>query len=232
MHYYLDGYNLMFRLLRAGGDLKAKRSQIIKDIYQKSTLLDLKVTLVFDAQYQPEEFSKGNFHQLEILYSNYGQTADECILSELKHVKTPHLYTVVTSDKKLAWLARLRHLKTETVEEFVCWLNQRVKNKLREIKKGPQPVIVPKAVVPKESPKPPQEGSNPEDCFKYYLESFQQAYLLIREQDAQKKEQRLAKKSQKSGKPRKKGPPPQDLSEPFLWDYWLNAFEKGEEETP
>lgn len=171
MHYYIDGYNLMFRVLRVGDDLSLQREKVIADLSRKAEVLQLNLTLVFDAQYQLGESSKSHYRRLEIIFSAQNQTADEYIIHELKSKKNPLQFTVVTSDKKLAWLARRQAAKTETVEEFLNWLGKRYENKGR-LKKIPiEKKVVKKTPLPKKS----TEKISPEDSFNYYLETFQKA---------------------------------------------------------
>ena len=131
MHYYIDGYNLLFRVLRAGDDLQKQRQEITADIGKKVTLLELEATLVFDSHYQKDGYVRSHLNSLEIVFTAMGETADELILQELKESAHPSQHTVVTSDKKLANLCRLRQAKTESIDEFLGWLNKRYKNKQR-----------------------------------------------------------------------------------------------------
>lgn len=225
MHYYLDGYNLMFRILRAGGNLCDKRNQIVRDIHQKSAVLNLNITLVFDSQYQTNEFGKSHFRNLEIIFSDFGETADERILRELRNVANPQLYTVVSSDKKLAWLARRRYLKTESVEVFIQWLNQRYRNRLKSIKKGPLPSTVSK-LEKVQKIATIQESTHVNDCYDYYLDYFQQEYEHLEQAEGLKKDQRKAHKKSK------KNPKKTEQKEAILdvWEYWLKTFENKPEE--
>jgi hypothetical protein len=197
MHYYLDGYNMMFRILRATEDFQSQRERIISDLSTKMQVLGLDVTVVFDAKYQKGEMSRFRTRSLEILYTAEGETADEYILNELKAESKPSEHTVVTSDKQLAYLAKLCHSHAETVEHFIAWLNRRYKNKLR------RPVTEAKKHVP---PTPIQAKAPaalpPEQCYDYYLGVF---------------EQRLKEQSIKS-----KSEPKEILSD---MQRWLRAFE-------
>lgn len=227
MHYFIDGYNLMFRLSRAGGDLKTQREEIIQDLEIKINTLGINATLVFDAQYQPDESSRSHIMGLEILFTNAGETADDFILHALKEDTKPHRQTVVTSDKKLAWLARRSHANTETIEEFVALLNRRYKNKLRP-KKTKQyiPSVTPKRII--QTQQPVIEAS-PEDCFDYYLDQFQKSFAVI---DQEKQAKREAKKieaervSKRKSRKRSPSPPRKEESQQSLEQRWLSAFNR------
>lgn len=233
MHYYIDGYNLMFRVMRADDDLQKQRQDIIQDLEIKVNLLELDVTLVFDAQYQDSESSRSHVNRLEICFTSIGETADEFILHALKAERRPTLQTVVTSDKKLAWLSRRALAKTESVEEFITWLNRRYKNKLSENKKNKSKKNTappfPQTTKPKSSPKPPQtpdSHSPPEQCFDYYLNNFETEFLSITQEQAKKKE---IKKSTSKTSRQKKRPQPtskQDTDSLSNEARWRNAFER------
>ena len=189
MRYLIDGYNLMFRVLRAGDDLQAQRERIIRDLNAKIQFLDLDATIVFDAHYQIGDSHRTHYRQVEILFTAQGETADEHILSTLKKAKEPSEYTVVTSDKKLAWLSRRKLAKTETVEEFLSLLARRFKNKIRRMKevKLVEPTKPVKKAVP---PVAPISQKNAEECFDYYLQQFEESFHDLASKAPIKKEEK------------------------------------------
>lgn len=175
--YYIDGYNLMFRALRAGDDLQRQREAIIKDLQGKIHLLQLDAVLVFDAQYQYGGTEKTHLKQLEIVFTAEGETADEYILRKLKSASHPEKCVVVTSDKRLAWAARRRSAKTESVEEFLSWINKRCLNKIRRLKKAepnPNPLKAPSIPRSLSISKEITPGDTIEERFAYYLKVFEE----------------------------------------------------------
>lgn len=225
MHYYIDGYNLMFRVLRAGDDLQQQRESIIRELHRKIHLLNLDVTLVFDAQYQAGTSTRTNFQHLKILFTEFGETADDLILQELKHEKFPQQHTVVTSDKKLAWLARRRHAKTETVEDFLTWLNSRYKNKIKRKSHPTPPRTLPRLIQPPQAPPPDSsqslEHSSVEECYEYYLQHFETAYETMNSALPPKKTSSPSKKKKKNKIP------PRDMDTKLSnEERWLKAFER------
>jgi hypothetical protein len=186
MHYYIDGYNLLFRILRAGDDVRKQREEITLDIEKKIGLLELDATLVFDSHYHEGESEKSHFKSLEIIFTAKGETADEFILQELKESSSPAQHTVVTSDKKLARLCRLRLGKTESVDEFLAWLGKRYKNKLRQKRNlakappPPAPKVEPEPKKPDPAAAPPAAEDSAEKCFSYYLDTFEK---VVQEQE-------------------------------------------------
>ena len=231
MHYFIDGYNLLFRILRNGDNLADQRRQIIEDLCQKVKILQLDVTLVFDSQYQPGDSERSYYNSLEIQYTSEGETADDFILSALKRSAHPEAQTVVTSDKHLAWLSRRRLAKTEPIEEFITWLNKRFKNKLRQSKKEKE-ILQEKATqaAPKKIMKRvPTSKSTVEDCYDFYLESFEKEY----EQDKQQKQAKQPATPPKVKKTPKKSKLskdllPEDSSEKHLseTERWHTIFNK------
>lgn len=228
MHYYIDGYNLLFRILHKGDDLKKQRELLIQDLKQKILLTGLDATLVFDSQYQQDEGTRTHLNNLEIVFTAAGETADEFILQELKESKTPAKHTVVTSDKKLSWLCRRRLANTESVEDFISWLNKRYKNKLRQQKnplkqskllKTEEASPQPSHISTETSPQLPKKLASAEECFGYYLKIFQQ-HSPISEDSKEISNRASLKKKQKKQKNASE-------EETYLSDLqrWQNAFE-------
>ncbi|MGK5594447.1 MAG: NYN domain-containing protein [Parachlamydiaceae bacterium] len=126
MHYFIDGYNLLFRLARAGeGPLQLQREKMIEELGRKINALSIDATIVFDSHYQQGLRSRNSILNFEILFTDEGETADECILDELRRMPFSHEQMVVTSDKKLSWQARLKGAQTQTVEAFLAFLEQK-----------------------------------------------------------------------------------------------------------
>jgi hypothetical protein len=246
MHYFIDGYNLLFRFLHDDNKLSDQREAVIHDLNTKIEILELEVTLVFDAQYQLGETSRSHYDNLEILFSGHGETADDLILEEIKRELRPRQVVVVTSDKKLAWFARRCSAKTESVEFFMDWLNRRYKNKLRALKNPKSVRALPSALSGKKhsedvlqaeqsqlqsQPQPkvvkvPSAKSTPEECFDYYLDLFQSEANKIIESRAQKKQ---AQAESQKAKPKRKGKKPPERLEPPILDHtdrWLKIFEQ------
>lgn len=211
MHYFIDGYNLLFRLSRdfQEDDLQSQRETIIQELSLKITELKMQATLVFDAAYQTGLRSRKNYDSLEILFTEEGETADECILDELKKCRHPKNETVVTSDKKLAWYARRRGAKTQSTEGFLQKLSLKIRKKAIQKKLN---ISVKKAALPL----PAKKTESVED---FYLRIFEERLA---------KEQGLVKES-KLGKSKKTHAKLEKKAEQLLSDYerWLKAFEEN-----
>lgn len=227
MHYYIDGYNLMFRIARVHDDLSAFRQQLIEQLYDKIQDIDIDITIVFDAHYQAGESSRTHFQHMEIVFTEEGESADDRILEEIKAERYPRRITVVTSDKKLAWFARRCSAKTESVEDFLYWLNKRHKNRLRQKKQAKLSGVVPRLIEPKPLPKKsskPASNASPEQCGDYYLDAFQKEFAKIEASQPPPK----AHKPPKQRKKPKIEPQPENPEDKALMDMerWLNIFER------
>lgn len=218
MHYYIDGYNLLFRMKIAGENLQTMRKLIIEDLNKKVKAIGLSATLVFDSQYQEGDETRGHFNHLEIVYTAQGETADDYILKELKKATKPLQLTVITSDNRLAWRARRRNAKTESVEEFVKWIDKRFRNKLISRK---QEVAEKKKVAHTEILlSEPSIEIKAEDCFEYYLEQFEEKFKKLIPESEKPKKTAGKKRRSKRIEEKKEEEPLSDM------ERWLKLFER------
>lgn len=194
MLYIIDGYNLMFKVLRAGDDLQKQRITIIKDLNAKVQLLGIDALLVFDAQYKYGEAQRSHYNHLEIHFTAQGEIADDYILKHVKNSPQPGEIIVVTSDKKLSMLSRRRGAKAETVDEFLSLLNRRYRNKLKQLNEPPAVLTTTPLEEPKKELKPKLKDT-PEQCFEFYLDKFEKELLEqgVKPQSTMKKKTRLVK---------------------------------------
>lgn len=230
MHYYIDGYNLLFRLMHTHDNLQTSREQIILDLNKKVSLVKIDASVVFDGTFQVGEGTRTHFDHIEILFTAEGETADEFILEELKNSRRPEQETVVTSDKKLAWQARCRQARTENVEEFMSWLNKSYKNKLKQLKNPPKPRITskPKPLEPLTPAEPLLEAA--ESSHDYYARIFEAHYLELVKNEKPRKPKANAKHPSPKKQKRKKDPfqsePILPLDAPSQMERWQKTFEE------
>lgn len=229
MHYYIDGYNLLFRLMHSHDHLQTSREQVILDLNKKVSLVKIDVSVVFDGTFQVGEGTRTHFDHIEILFTAEGETADEFILDELKNSRRPEQETVVTSDKKLAWQARCRQAHTESVEEFITWLNKSYKNKLKQLKNPPKPRIIPKPPLPS-TPAEPLIEAVAESSHDYYMRIFEAHYLELVKNEKPRKSKAPTKQPSPKKQKRKKDPfqsePILPLDAPSQVERWQKAFEE------
>lgn len=243
MHYYIDGYNLLFRLMhKAHDDLQTHREAIILDINKKAALLKLDISIVFDSTFQLGDRTRAHYDALEILFTAHGETADEYIIDELKQSTQPQKETVVTSDKKLAWRARTLSAHTESINDFLLWINKSYKNRQQRLRKANLPLKSPRiAPLPQEElkiqqPLIPSKNAPLEAYSDYYAQIFEAEWQeLVKNQQISKEEaaaQHAAKKTRPPRHPRQKKDPFQSPSAPepdtpTEMERWLKLFEKG-----
>lgn len=232
MHYYIDGYNMLFRHISSSKNLQSEREYLLNELNQKISLLRLDVSIVFDANFREGGRSKSHLKGLEILYSAEGETADQYILDVISHATNPRREVVVTNDKILASHVRHFSAKVETVEMFMQWLNRSYQKRLKNPKKlETKPVLIQPI-----SPPPPIPIIPPpllpkidyERDIDYYQRIFEAKFQIIDEQ--QKKEKAEKRPLKKSRKPKKPKDPFQDLAnrpkkEATEMERWLKAFE-------
>ncbi|MFY7842667.1 MAG: NYN domain-containing protein [Rhabdochlamydiaceae bacterium] len=134
MIYLIDGYNLLFQ---TQGRVKSLERQRIKCLdYLKPFSLDLSMIIVFDGAADLFQQTKRSHQQdLEIVYTSETESADDYIISFLDTVRTPQLYTVVSSDRHLLKQARDRKAHIKEVQDFFTFLDMRNKKKHRSSEK-------------------------------------------------------------------------------------------------
>lgn len=227
MHYYIDGYNLLFNYLHHRDTFQNQRDQIIEELSEKLKLVALDITIVFDAHYQLGEGTRSHFRDLEIFFTSQGETADDFILDRLKESKKPHTETVVTSDKKLAWLSKKLHAQTQSIEDFILWLNRLYKNKLKGNKLVPK--VIPKPI-PKQTNQILPQHSSPSDRLHFYEQLFESKFHKLMKEEKIRSTELKGETPQK--RQRKKIPQDPFLSENAAEDKtqddmerWLKIFE-------
>lgn len=199
--YLIDGYNLFFRTTRGeeGENFTKEREKIILTLAEQIHLAKLSALLVFDSAWHEGPAERKIKNQLEICYTDLGQSADDWIIGEVKRAEKPAQIVVVTSDRKLAWRARIKGAQTLPVEEFLIYLRRLVKKHTAP----PKPLSFPSQI---EIKKPPTLN-----------ERYEKAFTREIEQEVPQgtKPQKLKKKEKKET--------------PSVSDYerWLKAFENG-----
>lgn len=140
MHYYIDGYNLLFRIFEDIDPLREKREIVIEALQDTFSDVKLNLSIVFDSRFElsedfPTRFSQG---PLEIIYSPRGLCADKYILELLSFEKHPKAVTIVTSDNFLAKQAKQIGAKVKDLEDFLEFFNRKRSTKKRKEQKFSQ----------------------------------------------------------------------------------------------
>ena len=120
MHYWIDGYNLLFHLPKTSGSFEEKRRFLICEIEKQVEKLSLTVTIVFDASDPAQNHdTRTHLHSLEIIYTHPKKSADDAILEAVELSKSPSQLCVVTSDKGLSTKAKALGAKTLPLSDFI-----------------------------------------------------------------------------------------------------------------
>jgi len=130
MHYWIDGYNLLFRITKNYRDMKQNERKLLAALNQSILLLRYQATVVFDGREKdPPEALRRNFDALALIYTPHHQTADNYILEAVADSPDPSQETVVSSDYELLGKAKQRGAKIQTVEEFISKLVKKKQKK-------------------------------------------------------------------------------------------------------
>lgn len=232
MHYYIDGYNMLFRMTQFQQGLQAERESLLEDLNRKISLLKLDVSIVFDAAFQAGGRSRTHLDALEILYTGEGETADEFILDVLSQASAPRQEIVVTSDKILA--AQVRHLsaKVEPVEEFLRWLNRSYEKRLKQperVKKTQKQIQLPPPT-PSSDHAALAPKADAESLMNYYQRMFEAEFQKIAASEEKRKiERRTGKKTRRPKKAKDpfKIEPSMEDKEASDMERWLRIFENN-----
>jgi uncharacterized protein len=125
-HYFIDGYNLIFRVFQKKASLEEKRSEILAIFNQVALQQQLDLTFVFDATLQKDAMShRGHYDHLEIVYTGAAESADDYILHEISERINPSLETVITSDRELATRSKNLGAQALSIENFLAMLRKK-----------------------------------------------------------------------------------------------------------
>lgn len=131
MQYWIDGYNLLFRIPHLQGSLEEKRSQLILHLNSLAKKSDLSFVLVFDANDKERSLDRRtHYDALEIIYTTSKKTADEAILERVEAVRHPATVCVVSSDKGLTSQVRALGAQVLSLSEFCLFLDKKRFKKL------------------------------------------------------------------------------------------------------
>ena len=130
MHYWIDGYNLLFYLPKTNGSFEEKRRVLISQINEQAKLLSLQSTIVFDASDPSQKHdSRSHYDCLEIVYTHAKKSADDAILEAVEFSRNRANLCVVSSDKGLSLKAQALGAQILSLPEFLFFLFKKHKKK-------------------------------------------------------------------------------------------------------
>lgn len=127
LHYWVDGYNLLFRIEKSYLSLKANKQKFLLTLANIAQTFNYSITVVFDGKQKNQiDAHQENLGCLALVYTASEQTADDYILERLQEKKHLSTQIVVSSDLKLLKKVHSLGARTQTIEAF---LNQIAKKK-------------------------------------------------------------------------------------------------------
>ncbi len=131
MLYFIDGYNLLFRMFHSQDKLEKQRNIIISFLIKRITSLKGEVYLIFDGKYKNDEFEgRDYFDALNVIYTPKGQTADNYIIDRAEYSQQTSQITVISSDKALTGKCKALGCITQSIDAF---LNQLLKKQKKPL---------------------------------------------------------------------------------------------------
>ena len=120
MDYWIDGYNLLFKLNSYTKSLEQSREGLINELKLHLIKSNLRAKIIFDSNEEnssdfPSVKSKT---PLEILFSPKGMSADDYIIEMLHATKSAKNTTVVTNDTHLAFSCKNTQAWTMSIDDF------------------------------------------------------------------------------------------------------------------
>ena len=147
MKYLLDGYNILFRERDSTGSLEEQRTRLFEKWNLYAENLHLNITVVLDSHRQEGELQRHHFHSLEIIYTDFAQTADDWIIEYVEHIPSNkrRQLTVVTSDRSLMQKVRLEQVAVLSVSSFFKEIERKTHSQLSRKDKTRHPPSIPQS---------------------------------------------------------------------------------------
>jgi uncharacterized protein len=129
-HYWIDGYNLLFRLTKDYQTMRQNERKILTALNEAILQMNYSVTVILDGREKDSpEAVRRNLDSLALIYTPFHQTADDYILEMIDLSSHPEQQTVVSSDLELLGKARQKGARGLTIEQFLAKLTLKKKKK-------------------------------------------------------------------------------------------------------
>lgn len=131
MHYFIDGYNLLFRLpQKKSRSLEKQRDSLIEVLDVELAPIKGEVSIIFDSSEEIRDFAQcAKKKNLQVLYAPKGKTADDYIIELVEQRKNAKIITVITSDGDLARQCQYLGSQTKSIEDFFAFISTKSKKK-------------------------------------------------------------------------------------------------------
>ena len=160
MEYLLDGYNILFREKDSDGSLEEQRVRLFEKLNLLAEASHLNLIVVLDSHRQAGELERHHFHSLEVVYTDFDQTADDYIIEYVECLATSkrHRTKVVTSDKLLMQKVRFERVEVLSVSAFFSEIERKAHSRLSKKTKPHQ--STPRSKAEKSPPPSPSLSDN------------------------------------------------------------------------
>ncbi|MDN3505568.1 MAG: NYN domain-containing protein [Rhabdochlamydiaceae bacterium] len=121
MDYWIDGYNLLFKIKSHMHSLHQSREELLNELKLHLIKSQMKATIIFDsAEENSGDFpSKKSLHPIEVIFSPAGMTADDYILEMLRTTISAKNTVIVTNDSHLAFSCRNSLARSYSIDDFL-----------------------------------------------------------------------------------------------------------------
>ena len=120
MEYWIDGYNLLFKIGMYTKTLEQSRKSLIGELRLHLIKSNLRAKIIFDSsEAHGSEFpSVTSTTPLEIIFAPAKLSADDYIIEMLEHSRSARNTTIVTNDSQLSFRAKGCKAFTLSIDEF------------------------------------------------------------------------------------------------------------------
>jgi predicted RNA-binding protein with PIN domain len=127
MKYLLDGYNILFREKDARGSLEEQRGRLFDKLSLLAEDSHRTLIVVLDSHHQIGDSERHHYRALEVIYTDFDQTADDYIIEYVERlpVNKRSRVKVVTSDRTLMQKVRLERVEVLPVSSFLKELEKK-----------------------------------------------------------------------------------------------------------
>ncbi len=132
MIYYIDGYNLLFSYFSDCEKAEPLECQEINKFIDQINRAHLKVILVFDAYNSPQQISRFDFREVEVVFTAANQKADDYFIEMMHYSKEKEAITFVSNDKRLCKNLRQYRGRTLSIPQFFQIIKQKKKKRNQE----------------------------------------------------------------------------------------------------
>lgn len=136
---FVDGYNMIgawpkLSALQRNDEIAAARDHLLFELSNYRKYRDIKIIVVFDAQFVPGVTKTYHHYQVEVVFTQEGETADSYIEREVSNWVSPlNRVIVATSDMAEQWLVFQRGALRMSANELLIEINYNKKKIKQEV---------------------------------------------------------------------------------------------------